>query len=85
MVKKKTTNQLVEDLAISVQKGFIEVKQEMKAGFKAVDERLNKVEERLDKVEERLENIEGLVGGHERRFERLEDDMRVVKTKVGIR
>jgi len=82
---KKTTSQLIENLAISVQKGFIEVKQEIKELEIKVNERFDKVDERFDKVEERLENIEGFVGGHERRFERLEDDMRMVKTKVGIR
>ena len=81
---KKTTNQLIENLAISVQKGFIEVKEEFKEVRREIKELDQKFDERFDKVEERLENIEGFVGGHERRFERLEDDMRMVKTKVGI-
>ena len=68
---------MIEDLAVSVQKGFIEVKQEIKD----LDQ---KVDKRFDKVEERLDRIEGSVTGHGNRLDRREDGMRVVKTKVGI-
>lgn len=78
MKKKKTTNQLIEDLAISVQNGFIEVKQE----FKEVKREIKELDQKVDK---RFDKIESFVNGHERRFDRLEDDMRVVKTKVGMR
>lgn len=49
-----------------------------KRGFDVVDKR-------FDDVEERLERIEGTVTNHGNRIDRLSDDMRVVKTKVGIK
>lgn len=77
-MKKKTTNQMIEDLAVSVQKGFIEVKQEIK-GLE------QKMDKRFDKVEERLDIIEGTLTGYGNRLDRLEDTMLVVKTKIGVR
>jgi len=85
MTKKKTTNQLVEDLARAVQKGFVEVKEEFKEVRQEIKELDQKVDKRFDKVEERLDRIEGFVTGHGNRLDRLEDNMLVVKTKVGIR
>ncbi len=72
----------------------------MKRGFDAVDRRLDGIDRRLEGVETRLNEVEsGLgeikhelealtnvrFGGHENRICNLEDDMRVVKTKVGIK
>jgi cob(I)alamin adenosyltransferase len=76
MPKKKMT---IEDLAVMVQGGFdevngkiINIRDEMDQGFKEVNQRLD-----------RIENI--LIAGHDRRIERLEDNMREVKTALKIK
>ena len=63
-----------------VNQGFEETakKVDVNARFNAVDKRFDKVEERLD----RIENI--LLRAHDNRLDRLEDAVRVIKTKVGI-
>ena len=68
---KKSTNQLIEDLAVSVKRGFDGMHEE----FTVVNGRLDAVENRLSKIE----------NGHVGRIERLEDDMTRVKMKLGIR
>ena len=50
----------------------------MTTGFEAVNKRFDGIDQRLDKIE----NL--LIRAHENRIERLEDVMRVVKTKLGI-
>lgn len=50
----------------------------VKNGFDEVYVRLDDMDNRFD----RIENIS--IGGHERRIENLEDDIRTLKTKVGI-
>ena len=77
-MKKKTTNQMIEDLAVSVQNGFVEVKAEIKELDRKVDTGFKEVNERLDK-------IEGTLTQHSNRLDTVEDNIRVVKTKVGIR
>ena len=54
----------------------------MDARFEQVNERFERVDNKLEKVEDRLVKIEN---GHVGRIEKLEDDVRVVKTKIGIR
>ena len=50
-----------------------------------IDARIDGVETRLDRVDERLDRIENrLIATHERDIERLRDDMRLVKTKLGM-
>ena len=50
-----------------------------------VEARIDGVEARLDRVDERLDRIENrLIATHERDIERLRDDMRLVKTKLGM-
>ena len=67
--KKVTT----DDLAVMVKKGF----DKMDNGFEeAKKERKG--------ITKRLETIEKNQGRDDRRVTKLEDDMRVVKTKVGI-
>ncbi len=89
MKEKKTTNQMIEDLAISVQKGFLgvdkkleEIRQEMEYGFK---EARQEMKTGFKEVNERLDRIESTVNSHDNRLDKLEDSMLVVKTKVGIR
>ena len=50
-----------------------------------IDTRIDGVETRLDRVDERLDRIENrLIAAQERDIERLRDDMRLVKTKLGM-
>ncbi len=67
----------IEDLARITKNGFdtTATKQEMRE----VNDRLDKMDGRLDK----MENL--LLRAHENRIEKLEDNMRLVKTKIGIR
>jgi len=55
----------IEDLAVMVQKGFTDVtekmatKLDMEAGFKEVNERLDKLQnDKIEKLEERMQKIE---------------------------
>ncbi len=62
----------VENLAISTKRGFdsTATKEDMDAGFKEVNARLDR--------------IESTVTGHGNRIDRVVDDVRLVKTKVGM-
>ncbi len=93
---KKSTNQLIKDLAISVKKGVAEshteienLAQSVKRGFDEIHERFDGVDARFDAVDERLDKVENrltkIENGHIGRIERLEDDMAHVKVKVGMR
>ena len=63
MAEEKIT---MENLALMIGKGFTgvdkkfeDVKKDMKAGFKAVNDRLDKLENgRIEKLEERMQKIE---------------------------
>ncbi|MDO8594334.1 MAG: hypothetical protein Q7R93_02355 [bacterium] len=70
MIKKMS----IDDLAGMVKRGFDETakKTEMEAGFEAVNKRLD-----------HIENL--LIRAHDNRITALEDSMRLVKTKLGVR
>lgn len=51
----------------------------LKKNFDQIDERFNQIDDRFD----RIENVS--IGGHERRIENLEDDMRTLKTKISLK
>lgn len=56
MVKKNVT---IDDLAVMVQKGFEATDKKMEAGFKSVNERLDKLQnDRIEKLERRMERLE---------------------------
>lgn len=82
----------IDELARITQKGFegvgAEIKElrgEVKDFKQETYERFDKVETRLNTVEAGLNRIENrFVGTHQNRIERLEDDMRVVKTTLKI-
>ncbi len=71
----------LEKLAIMIKTGFdgTATKQEVTAGFEGVDKKFGELEYRLD----RIENL--IIRGQENRIEKLEDNMRLVKTKLDIR
>ena len=75
MKKEKMT---MEKLAVMVKNEFDNVNGKMTTGFEAVNKRFDGIDQRLDKIE----NL--LIRAHENRIEKLEDVMRVVKTKLGI-
>ena len=72
---------------------------DLKSGMKAIDDRLDGVEGRLECVEGRLECVESKLSDVDdrltsiehknfhapnRRLDKVEDDIRVIKTKVGL-
>lgn len=70
----------IDELAVLVQSGFkeiIETKAD-KRDLEETDKKIEKIDYRLDVIEYKL------VGGQGRRIERLEDDIRIVKTKIGL-
>lgn len=81
-MKKEKMN--IDKLAIMIKNGFDNVdekmatKQEMQEGFDVVNKRFDGIDARLNKIE----NL--LIRAHENRIERLEDNMRLVKTKLAI-
>ncbi|MFZ3054621.1 MAG: hypothetical protein WA091_01380 [Minisyncoccales bacterium] len=89
MKKKEIT---IEDLAMMVQRGFTETKLDIETlsksvdeRFDLVDERFNLVNERFDKIDKKLDKIEKVVVlDHDHRIEKLEDDMKEVKSVLAI-
>lgn len=69
----------IHNLAVMTKNGFDEVHKDMDDKFKKVDQRFDKVEGRLDKIE----NI--IVANYDRRFERVEDNIRLLKTALRMR
>ena len=72
---KKYISDEVEKLAMMVKGGFDEVIQKMDKGFTEVHERLDKADGRLMRIEL----------GYGTRLERAEDNIRLIKTKIGMR
>ncbi len=86
MAKKMT----IEDLAVMVKRGFDDTAS--KRDVKLVDDRLDKVDDRLQKIEKEVKELREdlafvtrLPASVERRVDRMEDDIRLIKTKVGLR
>lgn len=69
---------LIEDLAIAVNNGFVRLEEKIDMRFGEVDKRFDEIDIRFD----RLENI--VVAGHERRIEILEDNQRKFATKLNL-
>ncbi|HEY4511418.1 MAG TPA: hypothetical protein VJH55_01110 [Candidatus Paceibacterota bacterium] len=68
--KKKSVENMIEDLAVMTQNGFNELNGEMNKQFEEVNIRLD-----------RIENL--ILTDHRNRLERLEDRMRIVETVRG--
>jgi hypothetical protein len=75
--RERWTDERLDDLDRKVERGFADVKAEMKAGFErmesrfgerfdAVDERFDAMDKRFDAVDRRFEKVDA-------RFERMED------------
>lgn len=77
-MKKKVT---IEDLAVMTQKGFLAVDKR----FDGVDKKFGEIDKRFDEVDKRLDRIENLlIRDHENRLNRIDDDMRVIKTRLKV-
>jgi|CXWK01.1.fsa_nt_gi hypothetical protein len=80
--KNMATKSELDDLAISVKNGFDRVDER----FAQIDVRFEQIDARFDQMDRRLDRIENVsVGNHERRIENIEDDIRLIKTKVGLK
>ncbi len=66
----KTTDEKIDELALMVGRGFDELRGEIKSGFAA--------------IEQRLERVEYHVSGQDRRLNILEDRVRQLATKAGL-
>lgn len=79
VAKKKEIT--LDDLALMTQGGFNAMETRMDKRFDAVDKRFDAVDKRFNGIDERLDKIEFLlIGRHDKRLDKLEDDMRVIKT-----
>lgn len=85
-MKKKSRKITNEDLATSIE----DLARMTHNGFVAVDKRFDKVEDRLDKLDGQMSTANGRLGriedllitSHERRLDKLEDNVRVIKTVI---
>jgi archaellum component FlaC len=83
MKKKQMT---IEDLALMTQRGFSEVHIDLDSFKKEVNERFNRVDERFGQVDKRFDHIENLLlRAHDNRIEKIEDDIRFLKTTLKLR
>ena len=73
-LKKEITNQELLDF---VNRSFFNLEKKISTKDELRDFR-NEMETRLD----RIENI--LIAGHDRRIEKIEDDLRLIKTKLAF-
>ncbi len=67
---RKSAEEMIEELALSVARGFEEVRQDVSHGFAEVHRRLDQIESK----------VTGLAG----RVEVLEDIVRMVRTKLSL-
>ncbi|HET7417554.1 MAG TPA: hypothetical protein VFJ61_08025 [Solirubrobacterales bacterium] len=56
--REKWTDERLDDLSTKVDRGFSEVKSEMREGFARMEARFEKVDERFEKIDERFEKID---------------------------
>jgi hypothetical protein len=76
-VPKKTIDEKIDDLALSVGRGLNELREEIREGFAAVSKR-------FDAVDQRLDRIEFLSSAQERRISIVEDRVRMLAVKAGL-
>jgi len=81
--KKTATKTELENLAIMTAKSFALVDERFDSMKEEIDERFEKVDERFDTMDERFDKLEFMVGGHGRRLDKVEDNIRILKTSAG--
>jgi predicted nucleic acid-binding Zn-ribbon protein len=92
--KNKPKEMTVDQLAVITLKSFSHLEKKvdiLNDEIKGVKDRLDKVEDSLGTVENKISAIEDTLNkvekntnGHEHRISHLEDDARVIKTKLDI-
>ncbi len=68
--REKWTDERLDDLNEKVDRGFADLKTEMKEGFERMEARIG---ERFDDVDRRFEDVEKRFDGFDKRFVRLEE------------
>ena len=77
---------IFDDFAVSIKQEFDRIEEKFDARFDQVDKRFEQIDVRFDQMDRRFDRIENVsIGNHERRIENIEDDLRLVKTKIGLR
>ena len=64
--RERWTDERIDDLSMRVDRGFADLKSEMKEGFAKVDKRFEQVDKRFERIDKRFEQVD-------KRFERIED------------
>jgi hypothetical protein len=87
MKKKPMT---IDDLALMTQRGFNDVNEKIVGEVGSLREEMNdrfeQVDARFEQVDKRFDHIENLVlRAHDNRIEKIEDDVRVLKTALRVK
>ena len=64
--RERWTDERIDDLSVKVDRGFADLKAEMKEGFERIDKRFAQVDGRFAQVDGRFAQVD-------KRFERIED------------
>ena len=80
--KPKKIEEMFEEMAEMIQRGFSEAYYNFKEEIKEVREDIKSTEKRLT---DKIDGIKFIFGSHDRRIDILEDNVRVINTKVGIK
>lgn len=70
----------MDDLAGMTQRGFASVDKQFENFHHEMNDHFHEIHKRFDVVDSRLDRIEFMVSGHDRRLDKLEDQMLIVKT-----
>lgn len=57
--RERWTDERLDDLSLKVDRGFSEVKTEMREGFARMEARFEKIDKRFEAIDERFEKIDG--------------------------
>ena len=55
--RERWTDERIDDLNAKVDRGFAELKSEMREGFAKVDKRFEQVDKRFERIEDRLDKL----------------------------
>lgn len=55
--RERWTDERIDDLSLKVDRGFADLKSEMKEGFAKVDKRFEQVDKRFERIEDRLDKL----------------------------
>ena len=78
----KKEEMTMDNLAILIQKGFLELKDEFKSDIDKVGERLDSMETRLDSVETKLDSMETRLERVEQKLDNIEADLNKKVDKI---